>query len=165
MGDLSKQNPAVYGGSTKNNSKIQGLLVQVEEIIQKSGKTGIVTVGFGPGNSVSANSEQVFDVDPKTLTRGYSEGWRALLIAKLGNVERAGIVVRTFTNRKERQRCSDGKHRFLPSKEIRGFWLRQESDRYESGQIAQDELFACFNTGSVTGEPLPPNPGIGYCDD
>jgi hypothetical protein len=76
------------------NSKIHDLLVQIEEIIQKSGKTGIVTVCFGPGNSVSANSEQVFDVDPKTLTLGCSEGWRPLLIAKLGNMDRAGIVVR-----------------------------------------------------------------------
>src|SRR5258707_4027654 len=101
-----------------NTEPIIELLTQIEQIIANSGRTGIVTIAVEDCDSLGVlgpeNPVQSFDVDPFTLVWGYNIGWRVLLHVKLAKAKSVGIMVRTFTSRKELTRCADGKSRNLP---------------------------------------------------
>jgi hypothetical protein len=150
-----------------NTKPIIELLTTIDQIIVNSGRTGIVTIAaegcdslgvLGPENPVHS-----FDVDPFTLVWGHNIGWWVLLQVKLAKAKSAGLMVRTFTPRKELTRCADGKSRDLPVKELRGFCLWRERGKFLWKQLPEPALFEYCNTDPDTREPLPPEVGVVYC--
>jgi hypothetical protein len=144
------------------NAKIGELFGRIEERVKHSVRSGIVTF-------VTENWQQVFDVDAATLIWGYDKIWRPLLLAKLANAleldgSLVGITVRTFTNQHEIVRAANGKMIRVPVKEIRCYRIRRIDGRLEIIACSKAETFDAHNTDALTGEPIPPESAVIYCD-
>lgn len=68
-----------------------------------------------------------------------------------------GIILRSFTKRNYK----DG----IPIKEVRGYLAWLEDDKVLYKKFSQNEIFDACNTNAKTGEPMPPEIAVEYCDD
>ena len=143
------------------NAKIGELFERIEPLI-KCSEGGIATF-------VSDCWQQVFDVDAATLIWGYDKIWRPLLLAKLANALEpdgsvVGITLRTFTKQRELVRAENGKMMSMPVKEIRCYRIRRIHECLEIIACSKAETFSAHNTDAVTGEPIPTESAVIYCD-
>lgn len=133
----------------------------IDDLAKSShGKTAIVTI-----HSEGRDWDQVIDVvdkqDGKPCEWGYQEFYRSMVAAKLVNPETYPlcVVVRTFNDKRFQMIVKNDKKILIPGKQIRMFFL----PRYgELQQLSAEDCFACMNTDSQTGEPLPLDPTIEY---
>lgn len=100
-----------------------------------------------------------------TLTRQgeeviYGDYWgvKELFAAKLlvGCNPSGSLILRSFTE--EIDELTQ-----LPIKELRGYVLKGNGKDLEFEKIPPTTMFACHNTDSETGEPLPLEQGVRYC--
>lgn len=90
----------------------------------------------------------------------YGDDWgtKELFIAKLlvSCKPSASLVIRSFTTEID-------EFSRLPIKELRGYILKNYRDDLQFEKLAPHTMFACHNTDSKTGEPLPLEQAVRYC--
>lgn len=90
----------------------------------------------------------------------YGEHWgtQELFIAKLlvSCKPSASLILRSFTSE-----IDDFTQ--LPIKELRGYILTNNGHDLTFEKLTSREMFACHNTDSETGEPLPLEQSVRYC--
>lgn len=127
---------------------------------QSHGHTAIMTV-----HSEGRDWDQVIDVvdkqDDQPCEWGYQKFYKGMFAAKLINSETYPlcVVVRTFTSKQFPMIVKSGKKMLIPGKEIRMFFLPKYG---EIQQLSAEDCFACMNTDSKTGQPLPLDPTVQY---
>lgn len=92
------------------------------------------------------------------VTYGEYWGTKELFIAKLlvSCQPSASLILRSFT-----PEIDDFTQ--LPIKELRGYILTKNGQDLEFTKLTSREMFACHNTDSETGEPLPLEQSVRYC--
>jgi hypothetical protein len=140
---------------------VNDFTAMIDELAKQShGKTAIVSV-----HSEGRDWDQVIDVvdkeDGKPCEWGYQKFYRTMFAAKLVNSETYPlcVVVRTFTSKQFPMVVKNGKRMLIPGKQIRMFFLPKYG---EIQQLSAEDCFACMNTDSQTGQPLPLDPTLEY---
>ncbi len=89
---------------------------------------------------------------------GDRDGVKATFIRKLANecTPMGSLILRSFT-------AETDDVTQLPIKELRGYVLQQDSDRFEFEKLSSETMFACHNTDAQTGEPLALEQSVRYC--
>lgn len=96
--------------------------------------------------------------EQETVTYGEYWGTKELFIAKLlvSCQPSASLILRSFT-------LEIDEFTQLPIKELRGYIITGDGKDLEFAKLTAKEMFACHNTDSETGEPLPLEQSIRYC--
>ena len=94
----------------------------------------------------------------KQVTYGDYWGVKELFMVKLRiNCNPSGsLILRSFTP--EFDELTQ-----LPIKELRGYILKSDGNDLEFEKLSPNALFACHNTDTETGEPLPLEQSVRYC--
>lgn len=92
------------------------------------------------------------------ITYGYQRGVKELFLAKLrnGTNPSGSLVLRSFTSEID-------EFTQLPIKELRGYVLQRQGNNLEFEKLSPEVMFACQNTDTKTGEPLPLEQSVRYC--
>lgn len=107
--------------------------------------------------------QQVFDlkVDGNQARWGYEPSHQLSLMSNLYNQDNypISIVVRVFLREWVLTHMPNGKKMLLPKKRMHMFYCHDQNLMHK---LSPEDCFACMNTDSATGEPLPIDPLLIY---
>lgn len=134
--------------------KLHGLNELLAELESHCPKRAIVTFLGSDGYPLTIDLDRQGD----QVTYGYEAHTKELFLRQLETqCDRvASLILRSFTD------VIDPIAQ-LPIKELRGYVLKRQGNRLEFEKLSPERMFACQNTDSQTGEPLPLEQSVRYC--
>ena len=134
--------------------KLLGLNELLAELESHCHKKAIVTFLGNDGYPLTID----LDREGNQITYGHEAHSKELFLRQLQTQcdGVASIILRSFTN--ETDPIAQ-----LPIKELRGYVLKRLGNKLEFEKISPERMFACQNTDSQTGEPLPLEQSVRYC--